>query len=301
MSELAIKLGTFEISGEERVGILLNEDVVVDAYDAYKSLLKTKQSLSDESASKGSSQYFSTMENLLKNEDAIKVAREVAGFAQETGNAFIRDLNNVKVKAPVKPSKLICLGRTFMGHLEVGGLDVPDEPHIFLKPTSSIVGPNDTVYLPKIHPDKVTYGAELTVVIGKRGKNIPESEAMNYVAGWTIMNDVTCRGMLYPKNKIHDTFGPIGPYILPKDQLENPQAVSLNFNVNNEQKQNGNTKDIMWDIPYLIHNVSEVMTLEPGDLIALGDIGAPETLSEHDVMEAIIPEIGVLRNPVVKE
>lgn len=305
-----LKLGTFRFPGQAgpRAGSVVGENQVVDLNLAYAAYLSSKE-LATQPYQLADAVVPTEMVAFLKGgSQAIEAARKAVDYVKSNpgasgpnGEKLVYNLRDVKVLNPVKPTKIICIGRSFMSHVQIGNLDVPDEPHIFFKPHSSIVEPEGYVLLPKVWPDKVTYGTELTAVIGKKGKNFTKEEAYEYVAGWTILNDVTCRGMLYPKNKTFDTFAPFGPYIVPFDQIPDPQKVELKFRVNGEWKQEGNTKDMMWTIPEIIANVSQHMTLEVGDIIALGDIGAPDTVKEGDIMEAIIPEIGVLRNPVKKE
>lgn len=305
-----LKLGTFKFPDRPgtRTGSVVGEHQVVDLNLAYATYLVANQ-LAVQPYQLANAVVPTEMVSFLKGgQEALEAARKTVAYIQgnagvngPNGERLVYNLTEVTVLNPVWPTKIICIGRSFMSHVQIGHLDVPDEPHIFFKPHSSIVEPEGYVLLPKVWPDKVTYGTELTAVIGKKGKNFTKEEAYNYVAGWTILNDVTCRGMLYPKNKTFDTFAPFGPYIVPFDQIPEPQKVELKFRVNGEWKQEGNTKDMMWTIPEIIANVSQHMTLEVGDIIALGDIGAPDTVKEGDIMEAIIPQIGVLRNPVKKE
>jgi len=305
-----LKLGTFNFPGhyEKRIGSVVSGNQVIDLNLTYAAYLNNNQ-LALQPYQLANVVVPADMVSFLEGgQEALSAARKAAAYLQNNpgtngpnGERLLYNLNEVTLLNPVWPTKIICIGRSFMSHVQIGHLDVPEEPHIFFKPHNSIVEPEGYVLLPKIWPDKVTYGTELTAVIGKKGKNFTKEEAYNYVGGWTILNDVTCRGMLYPKNKTFDTFAPFGPYIVPFDQIEDPQNVELKFRVNGEWKQNGNTKDMMWSIPEIIANVSQHMTLEVGDIIALGDIGAPDTVKEGDIMEAIISEIGVLCNPVKKE
>jgi acylpyruvate hydrolase len=310
MEKLELKLGVFRFPGKHcgKTGTVIEGDKVVDVNLAYAAYLAKEKSV-EQPYQLANTVVPTDMISLINGGTAtIQAIREAVAYCIKNdhwvgpnGENFVYDLNEVKTLLPVKPGKIICIGRSFMSHVQVGNLEAPEEPHIFMKPTSTAVATEEPVLLPKIWPDKVTYGTELTAVIGKKGKNFSKEEALDYVFGWTILNDVTCRGMLYPKNKMFDTFAPFGPYIVPADQIPDVQSVELKFKVDGEWKQEGNTKDMTWGIDYIIANVAEVMTLEPGDIIALGDIGAPETVSEGQVMEAIIPQIGVLRNPVIKE
>lgn len=301
---LKIKLGTFTFEeGCTEAGILVGEDKVAKLAEAYAEYVK-------ENAGAAVKELPADMVEMMKlGQAGTDAARSMAAWLTADkkaadGSKLVYDLAEVKTKNPVMPTKIICIGRSFPTHVQVGGLDEPDCPHIFLKPLTSMVDPYDDVDIPIVEGkpyDKVTYGCELTAVIGSEAKYCTEENVMDHVAGWTVFNDVTCRGMLYPKNKMFDKFAPFGPYIIPADQLENADATELKFKVDGEWKQEGNTKNMYWSVEYILADLTQHMTLCPGDIIALGDIGAPETINAGETMEAIIPEIGVLRNKAVNE
>ncbi|MEJ2362757.1 MAG: fumarylacetoacetate hydrolase family protein [Gammaproteobacteria bacterium] len=192
---------------------------------------------------------------------------------------------------------------SYRSHADVGGKTPYDSPQWFIKMSQVVVGPEDWMVIPKHHhPDPVVYGTELTVVIGKQGKCIPEDQAEGHIWGYTILNDVTLRGRVKESNrKIFDTAAPVGPWIVPKDQIADPHNLRLSFRINGKQVQDGATSSLLFTIPAIVAEVSKWFTLEPGDIIATGDIGATEPLKPGDIMEAEIESIGILRNPVKLE
>jgi len=220
-----------------------------------------------------------------------------------------------KLLAPIpKPGKVICIGLNYRDHAEESGQPIPTEPVCFGKFSHAVVGPEATILLPRV-AEKVDYEAELVVVVGKRGKNIPESEARGYVAGYTNGNDVSARdwqlgrpGGQWLLGKTPDTFAPIGPYLVTADEIADPQQLSIQLRLNGETLQNSSTKELIFNIDHLIAHLSQLMTLEPGDLIFTGTppgVGAarkpPIFLKAGDVAEVEIAGLGVLRNPVAAE
>lgn len=213
-------------------------------------------------------------------------------------------LESVQLLAPVRPWKIVAAAVNYQSHVPSGRSvtksdEAPDTPQLFLKPSSSIVGPEETIVLPEGAP-RVDAEGELVVVIGRRCKAVHESEALDYVFGYTCGNDVSGRhwqrdDLQWWRAKGSDTFTPIGPVIatgLDPDDLE------LRTRVNGEEAQAGNTGEMVHRTAKLISFVSQVMTLEPGDLLFTGTPGVPPKLSDGDVVEIEIAGIGVLRNPV---
>jgi 2-keto-4-pentenoate hydratase/2-oxohepta-3-ene-1,7-dioic acid hydratase in catechol pathway len=241
----------------------------------------------------------------------LSAAREALTFvlkegSQETlaGESLLHSTKTVKLKAPILPStKVVCMALSYKSHADVGGKTPYDSPQWFIKMSQVVVGPEDWVVIPKHHhPEPVVYGTELTVVIGKQGKCIPEDQAEGHIWGYTILNDLTLRGRVKESNrKIFDTAAPVGPWIVPKDQIADPLNLRLSFRINGKQVQDGSTSSLLFTIPAIVAEVSKWFTLEPGDVIATGDIGATEPLKPGDVMEAEVEHIGVLRNPVKLE
>ncbi|ADT84864.1 fumarylacetoacetate hydrolase family protein [Thermococcus barophilus] len=208
----------------------------------------------------------------------------------------------------VNPSKIICLGRNYAEHAKELGHEVPKEPVIFLKPPSALIGPNQTIILPK-KSREVHHEVELAVIIGKRGKNIPREKAMDYVLGYTILLDITARdlqweakrkGLPWTVAKGFDTFAPIGPRIVPKEELD-PSDLEIGLKVNGEVRQLSRTGKMIFKIPEIIEYISSIMTLEKGDIIATGTPEGVGPLRHGDTVEAWIEGIGVLKENVLAE
>ncbi|MFK4133883.1 ureidoglycolate lyase [Pseudomonas luteola] len=171
--------------------------------------------------------------------------------------------------------KFICIGLNYADHAAESGLDVPKEPVVFNKWTSAICGPNDDVEIPR-GSTKTDWEVELGVVIGKAGRYIDEANAMDYVAGYCVINDVSERewqierGGTWDKGKGFDTFGPLGPWLVTKDEIANPHALDLWLEVDGKRYQNGNTRTMVFKVPELIAYLSRCMSLQPGDVISTG-------------------------------
>jgi 2-keto-4-pentenoate hydratase/2-oxohepta-3-ene-1,7-dioic acid hydratase in catechol pathway len=217
-----------------------------------------------------------------------------------SGETLAYPLESVSLRAPIAPStKVICMGRTFESHVVIGGLEPHPKPTPFYKLTQVVVGPDEYVVLPKHHyPEPVVYGTELTVVIGKEGRSISEDRAAEHIWGYTVLNDVTMRGAYQTVAKSFDTSAPVGPWIVPQDQIGDPHNLQLLFRLNGEQVQAGSTRDLRFTVPAMVAESSKWVTLRPGDIIATGDVGATVPLRPGDLMEADVEGIGVLRNPV---
>ncbi|RGY95587.1 fumarylacetoacetate hydrolase family protein [Clostridium sp. AM58-1XD] len=212
-------------------------------------------------------------------------------------------LDDIKLLVPCEPQKLIAIGFNYKDHALEFKREIPKEPNIFIKPSSSMAAAGEPVIYPKHHTQQVEYESELVVVIGKKAKNIEESDAMNYVFGFTIGNDVTARDMQSPKNqwglcKGFDTFSPIGPWIETEADCFNLEITSW---INGQLKQHSNTKHLIFNVPYLVSYISKGMTLYPGDVIFTGTPAGVSPVYPGDLMEMRIDGIGSLTNPVVSE
>ncbi|ALV63794.1 Fumarylacetoacetate hydrolase family protein [Thermococcus sp. 2319x1] len=208
----------------------------------------------------------------------------------------------------VKPSKIICLGRNYAEHARELGHEVPEEPVIFLKPPSALIGPNQTIILPR-KSNHVDHEVELAVIIGKRAKRVSREEAMDYVMGYTIMLDITARdlqweakkkGLPWTVAKGFDTFAPIGPRIVDRREI-NVDDLEIGLKVNGEIRQLSRTSKMIFKVDEIIEYVSGIMTLEPGDIIATGTPEGVGPLRHGDVVEAWIEGIGVLKEEVLSE
>lgn len=210
--------------------------------------------------------------------------------------------NEVEILAPVAPSKIVNFGWTYAEHAtETGGRANLAEPFLFLKPPSSLIPDQGEIILPSAHLTKqVELEGEVALIIGKRGKNIKEEEALDYVFGCTIFNDVTARDLTksdpqFTRGKGFDTFGPLGPYIVTGID---PSSLSIKTTLNGKVVQDGNTNQMSLSIPYLISWVSQVMTLEPGDVLATGSPSGSCPMKSGDKVIVEVEKLGKLTNYV---
>lgn len=203
--------------------------------------------------------------------------------------------------------KFICIGLNYSDHAAEAGMEVPPEPVIFAKATSAICGPNDAVEIPR-GSVKTDWEVELGVVIGSRAKYITEADALDHVAGYCVVNDIserdfqTQRAGQWTKGKSHDTFGPIGPYLVTRDEVPDPQALRLTLDLNGVRMQDGSTATMVYGVAHVIAYLSQFMTLEPGDIISTGTppgVGMGMTpqrfLSEGDEMVLEVEGLGQQR------
>ncbi|KUO50495.1 MAG: hypothetical protein APF76_07525 [Desulfitibacter sp. BRH_c19] len=209
------------------------------------------------------------------------------------------EFNEIQLLAPCEPTKIICIGLNYHDHAKEMNLPVPKEPIVFLKPSSSITGPgNNIVYPPQC--TSMSYEAELAVVMGSVTKNVEVEDALDNILGYTCSNDVTARN-LQPKDgqwtvsKSFDTFCPIGPYIVTDISADN---LAIKLIINNEIKQNSNTSQMIFSIPFLVSYLSKIMTLFPGDVIITGTPPGVGPMEPGDTIIVEIEEIGKLNNTV---
>ncbi|MFN2529812.1 MAG: fumarylacetoacetate hydrolase family protein [Pyrinomonadaceae bacterium] len=204
----------------------------------------------------------------------------------------------------VRPSKIICIGLNYAGHAAEGGLEIPKEPVIFFKATSAVCGPNDDVIIPK-GSQKTDWEVELAVIIGKRTSHVSKVEANSYIAGYALHNDYSERefqlerGGQWVKGKSCDTFAPLGPFLVTRDEVPDPHNLRLWLKVNGKLLQDANTSDLIFDVPTLVSYLSKFMSLLPGDVISTGTpagvgfgLKPPRFLSHGDVVELGIDGLG---------
>ncbi len=213
--------------------------------------------------------------------------------------------NDIRLGCPVaRPSKIICIGLNYKDHAEETKMDIPKEPVVFMKATTAIIGPNDNVTIPK-DSIKTDWEVELAVVISKKASYVAEADAMDFVAGYCLHNDISERefqlerGGTWDKGKGCDTFAPLGPWLVTKDEIADINNIGLRLSVNGKPFQNGNTKNLIFDIPQIISYISKFMTLLPGDIISTGTpagvglgFNPPIYLKDGDVMELEIDGLG---------
>lgn len=226
-----------------------------------------------------------------------------APYQGGTATGETAQLDAVRLLPPVEPSKIICIGKNYADHAAELGSVAPKEPMFFLKAPSALIGPGDAIALPN-HEHPVHWEGELAVVMGRRAKQVPEAEALDYVFGYTIANDVSDR--FYQKEdlpfgfgraKSFDTFCPCGPAIVTAGI--NPLDVQITTTCNEEIRQSDSTKLMLHSVPKIIAHLSQIMTLMPGDLILTGTPKGVGAMKAGDLVEVSIPGIGTLSNPVV--
>ena len=271
-----MKLLRFGSSGEEKPGIIDEKGKIRDLSDIIDDI--NGNTISTESLEK------------LKSLDA-------SSLPEVTGNPRIGPCVN-------KVGKFLCIGLNFSDHAAETGLEPPEEPILFSKATSAIIGPNDNVEIPRTST-ATDWEVELGVIIGKKAKYILEAEAKNYIAGYCVINDVSERDFQikrsgqWTKGKSCDTFGPIGPYLVTTDEIEDVQNLSMYLDVNGKRMQTGSTKTMIFSAYHIVHYLSQFMTLFPGDVIATGTppgvgmgMQPPVYLKPGDVMKLGIDKLG---------
>jgi 2-keto-4-pentenoate hydratase/2-oxohepta-3-ene-1,7-dioic acid hydratase in catechol pathway len=208
-------------------------------------------------------------------------------------------LSEVRLLAPVVPSKIVCIGMNYAAHAAEIAQDLPDEPLMFFKPVSSIIGPGDAIVLPR-QSDQVELEVELAIIIGKQAKNISEAQAKEHIFGYTIGNDVTARDLQFSdlqwaRSKGFDTFCPLGPLI---ETDYEPKGKKIASRVHGEARQHSVTNDMIYSIEQIVSYVSQNVTLFPGDVILTGSPAGISRIDSGDLVECEIEGIGVLSNPV---
>ena len=211
-------------------------------------------------------------------------------------------LNSVRLLAPLQPGKIICVGRNYAAHAREHNADVPEVPILFLKPPSAVIGQGDTIIIPP-QSQQVEHEAELAVIIGKSGRWIPAEQAIDYIFGYTIANDVTARDLQrqdgqWTRGKGFDTFCPLGPWI---ETDFDPADALVTCNVNGELRQMASTRDMVFGVNQLIAFASSVMTMDAGDVLLTGTPAGVGSLLAGDLVEVTIEGLGTLRNPVASE
>ncbi|KYH40876.1 MAG: 2-hydroxyhepta-2,4-diene-1,7-dioate isomerase [Candidatus Bathyarchaeota archaeon B26-2] len=332
----ALRLVTFRVRGRERVGAY-HDGVVVDLRAAYAALLG--ESMSRTKAMRRAARLIpGDMVRFLSLGDmsleAAESALEYVGSKRIEGLTY--DLNEVTLRAPVpRPGKIFALAGNYAEHFKEVGMVLPKKsrPRCFVKVSSIVIGPGEPILLPRGMPPHgknvhVDWEAELAVVMGRRGKYIPKERAYEYVAGYTIMNDVSARRTGWTRSyevpdierdkffdwligKNLDTFAPMGPWLVTKDEISDPQNLNFTLKVNGVTRQDSNTRWMIYKIPEIIEYLSTITTLYPGDVIATGtcsgigwrppDGKAGTYLKDGDVVEIEFEGIGILRNPVKEE
>jgi 2-keto-4-pentenoate hydratase/2-oxohepta-3-ene-1,7-dioic acid hydratase in catechol pathway len=298
-------------SSESRIGILL-DDGVLDFSAAYRvhrlALDGARALLPVAPQARVPGLHCDPIELLREGLFTPDVFQATADFVAEHDMQAMFTVAQPRVLAPIaRPPKIMALGRNYRAHAVESGLGIPDEPIFFCKASTAVIGPGDAVVI-KPGLTRVDPEVELAVIIGARGADIPLDRAPSFVAGYTVLNDVTARDMQkddlskanpWFRSKGIDTFCPLGPCIVLPDEITEPVELDLEMRVNGEVRQRDNTASLMFKIPQLIEFISRHMTLEPGDIISTGTPEGMAPVEPGDVMEAEVKGIGILRNPVV--
>jgi 2-keto-4-pentenoate hydratase/2-oxohepta-3-ene-1,7-dioic acid hydratase in catechol pathway len=226
---------------------------------------------------------------------------------------MIPDMEKITMMAPIpRPPKIICIGLNYRDHAEEGKMAIPEVPTVFSKYPTAVTGHGQPIVLPK-NSAKPDYEAEFVVVIGKRGRHVPEEKWLDYVFGYTMMNDVSARDFQmatsqWMMGKTFDTFAPFGPAIVTADEVADPHSLEISLTLSGEVMQNSSTANMIFKLPTLIAFLSSVFTLEPGDIIATGTPAGvgfarkpPRWLKAGDVVTVRVAGLGELTNPVITE
>jgi 2-keto-4-pentenoate hydratase/2-oxohepta-3-ene-1,7-dioic acid hydratase in catechol pathway len=221
------------------------------------------------------------------------------GLANTTGEVV--SLPEVTLLAPCEPSKIVAIGLNYRDHAAEFGHPIPEEPLLFMKPSTAVIGPDEEIVYPEMSR-RVDYEAELAVVIGKTARNVKEADFRNYVLGYTCINDVTARDLQkkdgqFTRSKSFDTFAPLGPWI--ETGISDPGHLTVEGYLNGERRQHGNTGNMVFGVATLVSFISQIMTLLPGDVIATGTPSGIGPMRPGDVVEIKVEGIGALRNRLV--
>lgn len=313
-----MKLLSMDVEGHNRAGILIGEEVL--DVTAYCEIIEMKGEWLEADSGGMSYQHI---EGAYR--DALDVLRHglewrsdivstigaepaLQGELRATGS--LTPLPAAKLSPPIiSPGKILAVGLNYAAHIGEQDAKLPEFPLIFSKCVTALIGAGDEIKLPRVS-DMIDYEAELAVVIGKEAKCVSADQAMDYVAGYTIMNDVTARDLQkrerqWVRAKGLDTFAPCGPWLVTTDELTDPHSLEIELTVNGETRQRSNTNDLIFKIPQLIEFISQDITLKRGDIISTGTpsgvgvyMNPPVFLKEGDLVEISISGIGVLGNRV---
>jgi acylpyruvate hydrolase len=302
-----MRIITFQVNGQTRWGAL-KDDYAVDMNLSYALFLASRAR---------EPQYLanSVLEFLAGGETAWNAARETLEFlGGRVVEGVVFPLSRVKLNAPMpRPPKIVAVGMNYMDHVREQNGQLPQYPVLFAKYPSSVTGPYDVIHLHPSESEKVDYEGELGVVIGKTARQVSAADALDYVFGYTVVDDVSARDLQFSpfvngqwvRGKSLDTYCPFGPAIVSKDEIADPQNLPVCTMLNGKVVQDSNTKEMIFGIPRLIEFISHGITLEPGDVIATGTphgVGhhrtPPVYIQPGDVVEVQIEGIGKLRNEV---
>ena len=254
-----------------------------------------------------------TLEEVLQVRDGLETLEDQLRELERSSSgiqSYLFQESDVTLHAPIsRPQKLIGIGLNYRDHAAETRMELPKEPLLFAMYASAIIGPDQPIVIPPMSK-QVDYEAELAIVIGARARHVQPGEALQYVAGYTIVHDVSARDLQFSdgqwlRAKSFDTFAPIGPYLVTRGALGDADGLNITLRLNGQTMQNSNTRNLIFKVPALVSHISKVMTLEVGDVIATGTpagvgfVRNPQIfLKPGDVAEIEIEGIGILRNPV---
>lgn len=308
-----MKLVSYKLKGKPssyRVGFMLDEKVM-DLQEAYRQLLLSGH---DKDLS-------NAIENVLPSDPThffaagnriIDKAKKAHTYAKNNSTeGFVLDQEEVLLSTPIPaPAKIICVGKNYAEHAVEMQSDVPEFPVLFAKFSNALIGPEDSIEKRDV-TEKLDYEAELTVVIGKEASQVKKEDALDYIAGYTIGNDISARDLQkrtpqWLQGKTLDKSTPVGPWVVTADEVGDPSNLSIRSTVNGEERQSSNTNKLIFDIPFLIEFISNLVTLKPGDIILTGTpngVGVamepPQFLKDGDVVQIEVEKIGQLKNKVM--
>ncbi|MGP4106392.1 fumarylacetoacetate hydrolase family protein [Virgibacillus sp. L01] len=309
-----MRLVSYKLKGKPsalRVGFMLDEKVI-DLQEAYRQVLLSRQ---DKDLS-------NAIENVLPSDPThffaagnrtIDKAKEAYTYAQKNSTeGFSLLYEEVLLSTPIPaPAKIICVGKNYAEHAVEMQSDVPEFPVLFAKFSNALIGPEDTIEKRDV-TEKLDYEAELTVVIGKEASQVKKEDALDYIAGYTIGNDISARDLQkrtpqWLQGKTLDKSTPVGPWVVTADEVGDPGNLSIRSTVNGEERQSSNTNKFIFNIPYLIEFISNLVTLEPGDIILTGTpngvgvaMDPPQFLKDGDVVQIEVEKVGQLKNKITE-
>jgi acylpyruvate hydrolase len=314
-----MKLLSMHVEGQNRAGILLGDEVL--DVTAYCEIMELKGEWFD---AESDPTHFQHIEGAYRDAldvlrhgkqwrdsiiETIETSATLPGELRATG--ALMQLASVKLNPPVVcPGKILAVGLNYAAHAAEQNAKTPEFPLVFSKCVTSLIAARDEIKLPRVS-EMVDYEAELALVIGKEAKNVSANEALEYIAGYTIMNDVTARDLQkrerqWVRAKGLDTFAPCGPWLVTTDEIPDPHSLDIELTVNGEVRQHSNTNDLIFKIPELVEFISQDVTLKPGDIISTGTpsgvgvfMNPPVFLKDGDEVEITLECIGTLRNAVV--
>ena len=309
-----MRLVSYRSNREVRIGSVVDQQVI-DLNLAYELMLESQGKL----RAKQIAEAFlpaNMVEFLQGGEESHAIAKEVTQFAldylKNSNTKVIHSLEEVKMDAPVlNPGKIICVGHNYREHILEMGREIPEIPVIFAKYANTVIGPQDDIPFFPIS-EQLDYEAEFAFVIGKPARNVKQDDALEYVAGYTIVNDVTYRDIQrrtiqWLQGKTVEGSAPMGPWLVTKEDIPDPSGLEIVLTVNGEERQHANTSSLVFTVQYLVEFLSNLTTLEPGDVILTGTAGGvgvamnpPTFLQDGDVVRIEIDQIGVLENRVKK-